>query len=177
MVRTTSDVSWCFLDRAFHLRRVRNSLLSCTNMARGAFQCAKRSFIIRLQEGSGPLIRFLLHDCVKHSSLSRWLTCGCPLRTSRPGRSSLFRSEWNPHVDFQAANPFGSSAPARRRNAEDFSNPTEAGSRNLAAGSAADGHHKGRISYVSGWIYTFHIKHRGPLWVWGLKHSSSEDWS
>lgn len=22
--------------------------------------------------------------------------------------------------------------------------------------------HKGRISYVIGWIYTFHVKHRGP---------------
>lgn len=42
------------------------------------------------------------------------------------------------------------------------------GSQDLTAGSAVDGRHKGRISYITGWIYTFHIKHRGPSVGLGL---------
>lgn len=59
----------------------------------------------------------------------------------------MFYVKWGPHVHLQTLSPF------LFLHAEDISK--------LAEGEAEAGRDKGRIPYVTGWIYTFHIKHGG----------------
>lgn len=133
----------------------------------------RRQFTLKttFMRRSWSLIGFHLTVCTKHSVLWYWRLFAENLPTRMEPFVFLRGGSTREPPDFD---PF---VPPRRRcedAPETFEARQEKGKPRPDSRKRRGRRHKGRISYVMGRIYTFHIKGRGPPWV---SRVSEEAWS